>query len=215
MTKLSVLKASVGSDLGRPSKMPGYAWGISAKLCKTGSKLAKIKGSVCHKCYALRGNYLYQSVVTSHKNRIDGYDRDNIGWRNAMIELIRKRIPESAEEDDKYFRIFDSGDLQSEAMLRDWIWIAEQLPDIKFWLPTKEYALIDGFTGAFPDNLVIRVSSPKVDQKPLKAYQFTSTVHDKEKPHGFVCRAYERDGKCGDCRACWSRLVSNVSYPKH
>jgi len=215
MTKLSVLKASVGSDLGRPSKMPGYAWGISAKLCKTGSKLAKIKGSVCHKCYALRGNYLYQSVVTSHKNRIDGYDRDNIAWRSAMAELIRKRIPESADETDKYFRIFDSGDIQSEAMLRDWIWIAEQLPDIEFWLPTKEYALIDGFTGAFPDNLVIRVSSPKVDQKPLKAYQFTSTVHDKEEPHGFVCRAYERDGKCGDCRACWSRLVSNVSYPKH
>jgi hypothetical protein len=151
MTKLSILKDSVGSDLGRPSKMPGYAWGISATLCNIGSKL----------------------------------------------------------------RVFDSGDLQSEAMLRDWIWIAEQLPDIQFWLPTKEYALIDGFMGTLPDNFVIRVSSPKIDMVPLKAYKFTSTVHDKSKPHGFVCRAYERDGKCGDCRACWSRLVSNVSYPKH
>ena len=132
-----------------------------------------------------------------------------------MAELIRKRIPESADEDDKYFRIFDSGDLQSEAMLRDWIWIAEQLTDIQFWLPTKEYALIDGFMGTLPDNFVVRVSSPKIDMVPLKAYKFTSTVHDKSESHGFVCRAYERDGKCDDCRACWSRLVSNVSYPKH
>lgn len=215
MTKLSILKAAIGSDLGKPSKMPGYAWGISATLCNVGSKLRPISGTVCHKCYALKGNYLYESVVKSHANRLAGYNTDPIKWRSAMAQLIRKRIPESADEDDKNFRVLDSGDLQSEAMLRDWIWIAEQLPDIKFWLPTKEYALIAGFTGTFPDNLVVRVSSPKIDQKPMKAYQFTSTVHDKSEPHGFVCRAYERDGKCGDCRACWSRHVSNVSYPKH
>jgi hypothetical protein len=35
MTTLKVLKEYVGSDLGRPSKMPGPSWGISAKLCKT------------------------------------------------------------------------------------------------------------------------------------------------------------------------------------
>jgi hypothetical protein len=215
MTKLSFLKEIVGSDLGNPSKMPGYAWGISATLCNIGSKLRPISGTVCHKCYALKGNYLYESVVKSHANRLAGYNADPIAWRSAMAELIRKRIPESAEEDDKYFRIFDSGDLQSEAMLRDWIWIAEQLPDIQFWLPTKEYALIDGFMGTLPDNFVVRVSSPKIDMVPLKAYKFTSTVHDKSESHGFVCRAYERDGKCDDCRACWSRLVSNVSYPKH
>jgi hypothetical protein len=215
MTTLNVLKATIGSDLGSPSKMPGFAWGISAKLCSVGSRLRPISGTVCHKCYALKGNYLYDSVVKSHANRLAAYNADPIKWRSAMVELIRKRIPESADEDNKYFRIFDSGDLQSEAMLRDWIWIAEQLPDIQFWLPTKEYALIVGFKEATPDNLVVRVSSPKIDQKPMRAYEFTSTVHDKSEPHGFVCRAYEREGKCGDCRACWSRHVSNVSYPKH
>ena len=114
MTTLKVLKEYVGSDLGRPSKMPGFAWGISAKLCKTGGNLVKIKG---HKCYALRGNYLYESVVTSHNNRIAGYNRNNIKWRNAMIELIRKRIPQDSPEESKYFRIFDAGDIQSVQML--------------------------------------------------------------------------------------------------
>lgn len=30
-----------------------------------------------------------------------------------------------------------------------------------------------------------------------------------------VCDAYERDGKCGDCRACWDRDVAVVAYPAH
>ena len=231
MTTLKVLKEYVGSDLGRPSKMPGFAWGISAKLCKTGANLAKIKGSVCHKCYALRGNYLYESVVTSHNNRIAGYNRNNIKWRNAMIELIRKRIPQDSPEESKYFRIFDAGDIQSVQMLRDWIFIATQLPDIKFWLPTKEYRIIMAFNEPIPDNMVIRVSSPNIDQPPLTYAKFThtSTVHSSHnsehanrdqsgkfrKDVGFTCEAYTRGGKCDTCRACWDHEITNISYPKH
>ena len=33
--------------LSKPSKMPGWAYGIPAKECKVGSKLAKIPGTVC------------------------------------------------------------------------------------------------------------------------------------------------------------------------
>jgi hypothetical protein len=30
-----------------------------------------------------------------------------------------------------------------------------------------------------------------------------------------VCDAYERNGKCGDCRACWNKEVAVVAYPAH
>jgi hypothetical protein len=30
--------------LSKPSKMPGWAYGLPAKECKTGSKLVKVKG---------------------------------------------------------------------------------------------------------------------------------------------------------------------------
>ena len=33
--------------LSKPSKMPGWAYGLPAKECKTGSKLVKVKNSVC------------------------------------------------------------------------------------------------------------------------------------------------------------------------
>jgi len=39
--------------LSKPSKMPGWAYGLPAAECKTGSKLVKIPGSVCSGCYAV------------------------------------------------------------------------------------------------------------------------------------------------------------------
>jgi len=44
-------------SLSKPDKMPGFAYGLPAWECKTGSKLAKVPGSVCHGCYAMKGNY--------------------------------------------------------------------------------------------------------------------------------------------------------------
>ena len=44
-------------SLSKPDKMPGYAYGIPAPECKTGSKLRLIPNSVCAGCYAMKGNY--------------------------------------------------------------------------------------------------------------------------------------------------------------
>ena len=44
-------------SLSQPDKMPGYAYGLPAWECKTGQKLAKVPGSVCSGCYAMKGNY--------------------------------------------------------------------------------------------------------------------------------------------------------------
>ena len=45
--------------LSKPSKMPGWAYGLPAAECKTGSKLAQVPGSVCSGCYALKGCYVF------------------------------------------------------------------------------------------------------------------------------------------------------------
>ena len=45
--KIKDIEKEIGT-LSNPSKMPAYAWGISAKQCKVGSKLAKIKGTICN-----------------------------------------------------------------------------------------------------------------------------------------------------------------------
>jgi hypothetical protein len=38
--------------LSKPSKMPGWAYGIPAAECKTGAKLKLVPGSTCEGCYA-------------------------------------------------------------------------------------------------------------------------------------------------------------------
>ena len=49
--KLKEIEAKIGT-LSNPAKMPSFAWGIPIEYCVTGSKLAKILGTICNKCYA-------------------------------------------------------------------------------------------------------------------------------------------------------------------
>ena len=126
-------KQACGSDLGKASKMPGFGYGLSALNCKTGSKLAKIKGSICSDCYALGGNYMYPSVALSHERRIKAIKKDLNAWMGGMIALISKRV----DPEVPYFRWHDSGDLDSVDHLKAIVAIAEYLPNVSFWLPTK------------------------------------------------------------------------------
>ena len=57
--------------LSKPSKMPGWAYGLPAKECKTGSKLRKVKDSVCYNCYALKGCYVFKVVQEVQYRRLE------------------------------------------------------------------------------------------------------------------------------------------------
>lgn len=201
---------AIAGTLGKPSKMPGMSYGISAKLCNVGAKLAKIAGSVCHGCYALKANYSYPSVMKAHIKRADSLYAD--GWVNAMVLQITKSKTE-------YFRWHDSGDLQSLQHLLNIVAVAEALPNVQFWLPTREKKIVNTYIdtfGAVPANLIVRVSAAMIDADAPMGFTNTSTVHDKRtEVVGFECKAYLNNNKCGDCRACWNRDVANVSYRKH
>ena len=199
----------IAGSLGKPSKMPGLSYGISAKLCKVGSKLALVKGSTCEGCYALKANYQYPSVQAAHAKRAAGLDHPQ--WAEAMVYLIEKA-------GEKYFRWHDAGDLQSFQHLLNIVSIAEKLPSVSFWLPTREKGLVNQYLRAFkafPDNLVVRVSAAMIDSEAPAGFQNTSTVHDQAAAQGYSCPAQQQGNKCMDCRACWDSSVSNVSYHKH
>jgi len=199
----------IAGSLGKPSKMPGLSYGISAKLCKVGSKLALVKGSTCEGCYALKANYQYPSVQAAHAKRAAGLEHPQ--WVEAMVYLIEKA-------GEKYFRWHDAGDLQSFQHLLNIVSIAEKLPSVSFWLPTREKGLVNQYLRsfkAFPDNLVVRVSAAMIDSEAPAGFQNTSTVHDQAAAQGYSCPAQSQGNKCMDCRACWDSSVANVSYHKH
>jgi hypothetical protein len=210
ITTLKAAKECAGS-LGKPSKMPSHSYGISAFNCITGSKLAKIEGSVCHGCYARKANYKYPSVTMAHQKR-----EANLGspaWIDSMVLMIDKTK-------DTHFRFHDSGDLQSVAHLLAIVAIANRLPHVSFWLPTKEKGFLSEFKReghSVPDNLTIRLSAAMVDSDKVNK-ELTGTVslvQDKAELSGFHCKAPEQNGKCESCRACWDKTVSTIVYFKH
>ena len=136
--------------LSSPSKMPSYAWSISARRCNTGSKLAKVKGSVCYNCYALKGRYMFNNTQGALERRYDAWSSDRAKWVDAMIYLMhnKKHIVDTG-----HFRFFDSGDIQGSDMLDDINLVAWASPHIRFWLPTKEYKLIKNYDKEIAPNL--------------------------------------------------------------
>jgi len=204
---------SVGR-LSRPSKMPSYAWSISARRCNTGSKLAKVKGSVCYNCYALKGRYMFSNTQDALERRYDAWSSNREKWVDAMIYLMhnKQHIVNAG-----VFRFFDSGDIQGSAMLDDINLVAWASPHIRFWLPTKEYKLVKNYDKEIAPNLVIRVSAPTVD-KGFSGYTHISTVYNKDNidtAEGHICPSSNQGNQCGSCRACWSDKVSEVSYIAH
>ena len=203
------LAKSIAGSLGKPSKMPGLSYGISAHKCNVGAKLALIEGSVCHGCYALKANYAYPSVTKAHETRLASLDHPQ--WAEAMTFQIDK-------SKTQWFRWHDAGDLQSFQHLLNIVKIAEALPLVKFWIPTREKKIVHQFTdtfGAFPANLCVRVSATMIDGDTPVGFANTSTVHETKKAKGTTCEAYKNSNKCGDCRKCWNTGEANISYKKH
>ena len=204
--------AAIGA-LSDTSKMPGKSWGISATLCHTGAKLAKRPGSICSSCYACKGSYtMYPAVAAAHAKRLSAYLADPAQWRAAMVKLITGQ---------QYFRWFDSGDVQSPAMALDILAIADSLPDVRFWIASREVAFWRDALAVrpLPANVTLRMSAAFPDTDHVPGQSLTGTValvHTGEPQAGaHACPAPQQGGQCGACRACWSRDVAAVTYRAH
>lgn len=206
--------------LSKTSKMVGSSFSLPATTCKVGSILSEIKGSVCSSCYAKKGSYCYPSVRDLRQNNYDEYMNNPDSFYSSLKTIIQADYLKTGVG---YFRWFDSGDVQSQAMLVDIIRIAKALPHIKFWLPTKEVKIVKDTLSAlmankisFPTNLNIRVSVFMINGEynsslPLGLTQSRVITKDITPQHDeIVC-----SGKCVACKcSCWDS-TKNVAYIKH
>lgn len=192
----------ITQSLTRTSKMPGLSYSLPAWACQTGSKLRKIKGTPCFNCYALKGNYIrYPKIKEVQYKRLDSIT--NPLWVEAMAVQIKNQ---------KYFRWHDAGDIQSVEHLRKIFAVAILTPNTKHWLPTQERKyLLEVDQSEVPDNLIIRLSGSKINGSIPNAWEHTSSVVTEKAK----CPSANQDGKCMDCRMCWSKDVKNISYGKH
>ena len=116
--------------LSAPGKMPCPSINLPATACKTGQILAKVPGTTCHGCYALKGRYRFKPTKIAMARRLEALKDSR--WVRAMVVLMKDR---------KYFRWHDSGDLQSAWHLARILEVCKQTPDTQHWLPTREARL--------------------------------------------------------------------------
>jgi len=188
--------------LSAPGKMPCPSINLPAAACKTGQIMARVPGTTCHGCYAMKGRYRFPNVKEAMDRRLQALSDSR--WVRAMVVLMKDR---------KHFRWHDSGDIQSAWHLKRILEVCKQTPDTKHWLPTREAKLLQYMDPeVIPKNLIIRLSATKVNGAAPTSWPWTSTVTDgKDK----TCPAPDQGGKCKSCRQCWDRSVNNVQYAKH
>lgn len=135
-------------------------------------------------------------------------------WVSNMVLVI------GSLEHSGYFRFFDSGDIQSIEHFDNICQIARNLPNIKFWLPTKEFSIVNNYVKSkktIPENLTVRLSAYMVDgplpialAKKLNVVSSGVSTNDD-----FTCPASKQNNMCLDCRMCWNRTIKTVIYKKH
>ena len=189
----------ITGSLTRTSKMPGLSYSLPAWECKTGSKLRKVKGSVCASCYALKGNYTrYKAIKAAQYVRLESLK--NSLWTAAMVAQVKRQ---------KYFRWHDAGDVQDLDHLNKIFEVCSLTPDTRHWMPTREAWIKDHLDRA-PKNLVIRFSPPMIGQR-NETWPNSSMVVEENA----TCPAPKQNNSCGSCRQCWDPTVKVVSYGKH
>jgi len=203
--------------MSSPSKMPCYAYSIPAQECKLGKLMRKIKGSVCSKCYALKGRYVFPNVIAALYRRFATLYKPF--WCEAFAFVINNRKM-------GFFRWHDAGDIQYEDTtdfrhIRNIARVAELCPNTRFWLPSREVAIWTAYFndgGTLPSNLNLRISGTMIEGKaPIGfAKKYNCVVSSvSENPDEINCVAPKQGGECKDCRACWNKDVFNVVYQKH
>jgi hypothetical protein len=197
--------------LSRTSKLDGIlSWSLQALDTCPGSVNAD--GSLvpaCSGCYATTGNYVFSNVKAPRlANRID-WERDE--WVADMVKSL---------DGSRYFRWFDSGDMYAIGLAEKMLDVMTRTPWVKHWLPTRmekfpKFASVIAKMQALP-NVMVRFSSDSIDGTFDSRHGSTIIPDADTVPDGAtLCRAYEHDGKCNGCRACYDKTIPVIAYPAH
>lgn len=194
------------------SKLDGIrSWSLQAlDTCPGSVSSPGVLVDACKGCYATTGNYRYPNVKAPRLENREDWQR--IEWCDDMVRALDK---------DRFFRWFDSGDMYTLGLAEKILEVMQRTPWCSHWLPTRMHKF-PKFRAVLRDmqalpNVMVRFSSDSVRGEYVKGLHGSVIVPDAETlPDGVsLCGAYSREGKCGGCRACWSKEVSVIAYPAH
>lgn len=197
--------------LSRTSKLGTYSWSLEARTTCPGS--IGSDGQLvpaCAGCYAAYGNYRYPNVRQPRLDNQEDWKRE--AWVADMVAAIKG---------ETHFRWFDSGDMYDVRLARKILAVMQQTPTTRHWLPTRMYKF-DKFSKVLADmqalpNVMVRPSSDSVAGEYVPGVHGSTIIPpDTATPDGVhLCGAYQNEGKCGSCRACYDKDIAVIGYPAH
>ena len=201
-----------GVRISVTSKLDGIrSWSLQAReTCPASIDAAGELVDACKGCYAVNGNYRYPNVKAPREfNRTDWQRLD---WTDDMVNAL---------QNDRFFRWFDSGDMYALPLAEKILEVMQRTPWVQHWLPTRMHKF-PKFRQVFEQmkalkNVSVRFSSDSVTgeyTKGLHGSVIIPTAADAKKGMT-LCRAYENEGKCSGCRACYDKKVGVIAYPAH
>jgi hypothetical protein len=205
-------KIATAVKISITSKLDGIrSWSLQAlDTCPGSIESPGVLVDACKGCYATTGNYVFANVKAPREfNRIDWQRMD---WCDDMVAELAK---------DTHFRWFDSGDMYSLGLAEKMLDVMQRTPWCKHWLPTRmhkfpKFALVLRAMAQLP-NVMVRPSSDSIVGEFVPGLHGSVIVPDSRVNPDMVtlCRAYENEGKCKGCRACYDKAVPVIAYPAH
>ena len=197
--------------ISKTSKLDGIlSWSLQAiETCPASIGNDGNLVAACSGCYATTGNYNYPNVKAPRLENKEDWKRE--AWVSDMVKAL---------DSSRYFRWFDSGDMYSLGLAEKMLEVMQQTPWCKHWLPTR-MAKFDKFSDVLArmqalDNVMVRFSSDSVSGEFDSRHGSVIIESPEALPEGAtLCEAYDNDGKCNGCRACYSKDVPLIAYPAH
>jgi len=198
--------------ISKTSKLDGIrSWSLQAlDTCPGSISSPGVLVDACKGCYATTGNYKYPNVKAPRLSNREDWQR--MEWVDDMVKAL---------DSDRYFRWFDSGDMYTLGLAEKILEVMVRTPWCKHWLPTRmhkfpKFSTVLQAMQTLP-NVSVRFSSDSVQGEFIAGLHGSVIVPDSETvPTGVsLCQAYEHEGKCNGCRACWDKSVNVIAYPAH
>jgi hypothetical protein len=198
--------------LSKTSKLDGImSWSLQALDTCPGSK--GDNGELvpaCRGCYATTGNYRFKNVKAPREFNREDWQR--AAWVSDMVQAL---------DSSRYFRWYDSGDMYALELAEKMLQVMRATPWVKHWLPTRmhkfaKFAAVIAAMEALP-NVVVRRSSDSVSGETVSGAHSSTIISSADQlPAGAtLCRAYENNGTCSGCRACYDKAAPIIAYMAH
>lgn len=186
------------------------SWSLQAlDTCPGSVKAGGELVDACKGCYATTGNYRYPNVKAPRLENQEDWKTED--WTDRMVLAL---------DSDRYFRWFDSGDMYTLELAEKMYEVMVRTPWVSHWLPTRmqkfsKFASIIAKMNALA-NVKVRFSSDSITGEYTEGLHGSVIIPTADTPtNATVCKAYENEGKCNGCRACYSKNVDVIAYPAH